>query len=283
MSKGRPRTRIDVLNRQLLASVLREVVDAEFGGGISAAAQEIGLERSLLGRILSQKAKTISHDDLRTLRKKVSQKQFIEISRALYPAAVAELIRAFDKWVSAERDRILERDLPDTPVGRALRTVSPWETQRLLEYQHLLDTAAAKFPDLIESFDDFLERRKHFQSRGNLAYLRVFAPLLDATDSGHVERGWRDLTDDELRRFVQAGMEREHILLDRTPDPERAQEISQIDPVELFALYGQQWDRRAFKAKHVDTLVHRWLAKRSTETEEADRPPSPSLPRQRAG
>src|SRR2546430_16840820 len=65
-----------------------------------------------------------------------------------------------------------------------------------------------------------------FRSRGDLAYVRILAPLLDATDSGLIERRWQELTDRELRRFVEAGMERERIMLDRSPDLQRAQEMA---------------------------------------------------------
>ena len=58
-------------------------------------------------------------------------------------------------------------------------------------------------------------------ARLSLMEERTLAPLLQWEASGFTERHWSELTDDELRRFVKAGDERENILARRDDDATR--------------------------------------------------------------
>lgn len=213
-------------------------------------------------------AKSLSVRNISSIRRALPPDAFAEIERSLVPAATSELLGAFDAWLSAETTRALYREtVPQTAIGRAMATVPGWENQRAAEYYHLRETVAAKFPEIISRFDDLLERRRHFQLRGELAYVRILAPLLDSAESGLIERRWQEMSDSELRRFVQAGIERESILLDRPPDLQRAQEVAARDPIEFIALYGQEWDIRAFYGRGIHPLMRRWISKRRSEVE----------------
>lgn len=224
---------------------------------------KIGIERSLLNRLRQGMPKTLGRSDLTRLRKAFPGDEFAEIERALLSRRAAEALAAFDAWVHAEREGLLYRDTPtDTEVGRAIASVAGWEMQRMFEYHHLLDVIRTRFSPRIERFDSWLKRRQHFQSRGELAYMRILAPLLDGRESGHIERRWEEMSDTELSRFIEAGIEREELLLDRPPELQRAQEQAERDPVEFMALYGQLWDARAFASRHTNKLVRRWIAQR---------------------
>jgi hypothetical protein len=62
--------------------------------------------------------------------------------------------------------------------------------------------------------------------RALIAWLRVLEPLLASADAGYVERGWRELSDRELKAFVKAGLRRERILLNRAPRLDRVRRVS---------------------------------------------------------
>lgn len=263
MSRGRPRTRIKVVDRHQLAATITSFIDSEFGGVITAASNALGIERSLLSRMRAGVAQSLRESDLRALRKRLTPKQFAEIERCIVDPPLAEHLSAFDAWLKAEHTRLLYREAaPHTVVGRAIASVAQWSTQRLLEYDHLLGVVQQSFPDLVRNFDRFLKGRRHFKARGDLAYVRILAPLLDGADSGLIERRWQELSSGELRRFIKCGMKREMILLDRPPDMQRAEEMLTRDPIEFVALYGQLWDDRAFTGRRINPLIARWIAQR---------------------
>lgn len=95
-----------------------------------------------------------------------------------------------------------------------------------------------------------------------LAYMRIVAPLLDCRESGCIERRWEEMSDKELRRFIEAGLEREKLLLDRPPELQQAQRNAERDPLDFIALYGQLWDPRAFTGRTTNKLIARWVAHR---------------------
>ena len=59
--------------------------------------------------------------------------------------------------------------------------------------------------------------------RGNIARLRIVEPLVAVFETRGIERGTWDMTHDELRQFVEAGVSRELFLLKRDGDVLRAQ------------------------------------------------------------
>lgn len=61
-----------------------------------------------------------------------------------------------------------------------------------------------------------------------MAEYRVIEPFLDFGDSGAVERGSFELTEKELRDFLNHGVKRELIMLKRASDLTRAQSVAQM-------------------------------------------------------
>ncbi len=67
----------------------------------------------------------------------------------------------------------------------------------------------------------------HDEPRRCFARWRAVAPLLASEDSGGIERGWDELkAGGELGPYLKAALKREEILLNRQPDLERAQAVT---------------------------------------------------------
>ena len=94
------------------------------------------------------------------------------------------------------------------------------------EFAGLAEGVERKFPRQFEVLESALARGKFDDRRRNIALMRIVGPLLDASDTAYIERRWNELTNDELRQFIHAGIRREVILLRRSPDAQRAQEIA---------------------------------------------------------
>jgi hypothetical protein len=63
--------------------------------------------------------------------------------------------------------------------------------------------------------------------RRQLALWRVVEPLLAGGETDGIERTWEELEQgNDLRDYLKAALRRERILLDRSPDLARAQEIA---------------------------------------------------------
>lgn len=150
---------------------------------------------------------------------------------------------------------------PNTEVGRAISSLGDWEIQRVLEYHHLFSHVRARLSAIVIAFDKWLQRREHSKSRGDLAYLRTLTPLLDSRESGCIERRWEEISDKTLSRFIEAGIDREKILLDRPSELQQAQRNAERDPLDFVALYGQLWDQRAFTGRNTNKLIARWVAR----------------------
>jgi hypothetical protein len=91
----------------------------------------------------------------------------------------------------------------------------------------LVEDLRKRFPAHFNDFDRFLKSRGHRGIRVDLAFRRIVEPLLQTDGSGGIERDWRELNHEELEAFVKAGIKRETIMLDRSPDIQRAKEASE--------------------------------------------------------
>ena len=78
---------------------------------------------------------------------------------------------------------------------------------------------------LFDVWRDGLRKRARLNltsPRAKVAARNVLDPLLQGPQSGFVERAWWELSSHEQRTFIQAGLAREEILLERATDSERA-------------------------------------------------------------
>jgi hypothetical protein len=97
---------------------------------------------------------------------------------------------------------------------------------RTREYREVLLHLHQYAPDVINYFRTKAARFKHEPDRIELSIARAISPLVDAVESAYVERSWRELSLIELRRIVERGLSVELILLRRSPETARAQELA---------------------------------------------------------
>jgi hypothetical protein len=83
-----------------------------------------------------------------------------------------------------------------------------------------------EFPEQFGRFADEMKKRNVDTARQEVAVMRVIEPLLEATQSAYIERSYSELTERERRDFIDAGIKRELILLDREPALTRARRIA---------------------------------------------------------
>lgn len=96
----------------------------------------------------------------------------------------------------------------------------------------VLPFVLTRFPDICSRFHGFVVKRGHYSLRVWIADERVLGPSLDSRLGGFIERHCIELRGEngrwsELKAFVDAGLKRERILLDRRADEQRAQQLSE--------------------------------------------------------
>ena len=108
-------------------------------------------------------------------------------------------------------------------AGNRAASMKLLPTKMNTELKRLREHVESMFPDIFRKFDAFGNRRRHSVWRIEASKVQILAPLLLANKTGGIERDWRELDDRELRAFVEAGVRREKILLNRSADVPRAQ------------------------------------------------------------
>jgi hypothetical protein len=259
MNKPALRTRYKIDDRQGLAALIRAEIDQRFDGNLLSAARASRMLQPELYRLSVGKLRAIGFRTLMGLHRLLIPRRSA-LERCIVSPQAQELYAAYLEWVSNELDRVVNRSsLGNTAVGRALMSVTGWEIERLAEFEAAVQRVRQKCRVECEAFDQFLERRKHSDRRVQLAYYRIVAPLLDARESGFVERRIDDLSDKELRAFLKAGIQREKILLTRAPAIQSAKHAAEHDPLDLMSLYGFALDPRAYMGRNVDPLLRQYV------------------------
>lgn len=93
----------------------------------------------------------------------------------------------------------------------------------------LFDRVRQVCPETLNDLTALASDRRFLTDRLALALFRTLEPLLDSHASGGIERHHSELDDQELRKFVRAGFDREMILLLARPgDIERAQAVEPL-------------------------------------------------------
>jgi len=194
-----------------LGETIRRVIDRRFAGNLAAAARASGIPQQTLDRIAKGKAKAVRRWTLHQLRglwgEDLDDSAAQEIAGTLVDPSSEESANRYNEW-------------SDNEVQRLRSGAKSREGERG-SYAKLLERAKRLVPELTTRFLRTVadsDRR-----RSVIAVLRVLDGLLAHQGSGGVERDWDDLTDDELRDYLRAGLKREKILLARTALMERIQ------------------------------------------------------------
>ena len=147
-----------------------------------------------------------------------------------------QILQSYVKWLD-RRQALLggacDAESQVTKVGACVSVTERGDVNwRLHARKRLEAIIEAKFPYHINGFREFLQKHGHTGARASLAWARVIDPLLDCCDSCGVERCWMELEKPDLEDFIEAGVIRETILLSRSPDVMRIQEIEETMQVE---------------------------------------------------
>lgn len=260
MNKSMQRTRYRIHDREGLAAQIRAAIREQHGGNVSAAARSVRLNQPELYRLSVGRIGAIGPRTFTRLVK-LMRGNVRSIEATLISPRAQRFAADHKAWMAAENERFLERrTVGSSDIAQASQSFAGWEFERIAERVELLAHLRRQLPDLFAGFDRFLVRRQHTAQRADLAYTRIVAPLMDALESGFVERRWQEMKSSELRQFVKAGMQRERILLTRAPDVQRTQEAAERDPLELMSLFSAALvDRRSVHARRSHPLLIEYM------------------------
>lgn len=133
----------------------------------------------------------------------------------------ANQLREFEP---ADRQRMKGQALQDIDE-MLFGDLNALEQYRYLRFIELLEAVMERCPEPVKKLYETCNARGIDSPRALLSVVRILEPLLEAPESAFIERQWQELDDDQLRRFVDAGVRRELILLDRDPDEQRASAV----------------------------------------------------------
>ena len=216
------RQRFTIVNRRLLADEIRSVVKREFGGSLLAAADSVGMVQSTLHRYSTEKIRSMTRRSLDHLYKLLPTSRHHIVDQAfLTPGAAKRLRKHHNHFKVGSHDN--GREKLSRVAGNRAASTKLLPTKMNAELKRLQAHVERRFPDIFRKFDAFGNRRRHSVWRIEASKVQILAPLLLADKTGGMERDWRELDDGELRAFVEAGVKREKILLNRSADVPRAQ------------------------------------------------------------
>ena len=247
---------------ELLARLLREKIDAEFGGNLNKAAKAAGISQpTLYRRVIGSRRRRgqkllvcrspISRVLLSKLLKFLEGSASRDVIVALISPTVSASVIQYHKW----NERFQFEAVDDSRDARIL-SVPPEESPlwhgRLSEFRALWARLADELPHVYNDIFRLFEippgfarqlskpgrqRKSGIQVvRFTTTVYRIFLPLLEAKESGWIERRGHELSRAEFRHFVESGWRRERILLSRAGDLQRAQRPPSLQALALAAL-----------------------------------------------
>jgi hypothetical protein len=245
---------VRVADPEGLSCELRRVIQ-EVYGGVSNAAEKIGMPQSTLHRIVSGRRTALRLSTVRRLKRLVPEGRQSHFDEMLLSRAAINLLAAYKKWQGDRFHRYLfnKRAWWSIVGGKAQKTAGNHRTvpaQRTYLLTRLVERAgvecAKEFEKLLEDF----ELGGHDGGRENVAYLRIVEPLLDAPDCGRIELSEHELSKADFRRFISAGIKRERILLKRSANAVRAWELAngkgKDEPLARLGSIGPSPTRKQF-------------------------------------
>jgi transcriptional regulator with XRE-family HTH domain len=196
-----------------------------FGGSQSDAARAIGLHPSQLSRILSKRTAALRPRTLSALEKLLPRQQYQAFYNALLDEATEEILATGKRWRTwAHTTRHLTTRSSPQPFEPPAAAIAR-ESGRKRRFSALRMIWEELYPAECNRLKK--EAADHGQRTDRLgwAWERVLEPLVDAADTGYLERCWEELSERERREFVEASIKRELVLLRRPPDLQRAHQV----------------------------------------------------------
>ncbi len=237
--------RFIVMDRSLLAEVMAEAIEERFGGSLRAgwAATNQEVQRrarrrpKATGKDARRRYEPLDYATAWRLRNgKTGQLKpstfdwlllFVpkDDRSRLFDAVVSPVAQGFIDGHSSWVRRVTAALAGDPNGGRIEAALAALRRERI---DRLLAQMQQLAPKAFERFDRVTGH--HRKERIWLSRVRLAAPFLDARDTGGIERGWQELGEPELRKYIIATLKREEILLDRRNDVQRAQRLVVAGP-----------------------------------------------------
>jgi hypothetical protein len=217
--QGRTR-RVRIVDPGGFAEVLWRGIESDHGGNQSVAARAIGVSQPELSRLLNGRILSLRPQTLAAIQSRLSSANREAMrSTLLSPRALNTALPRYEHWLAAAGPSFLLNS------GTSLRALA--KPEWLKERRDLFRHVKRQCPEMVSAFHDWLAKQRHTEDSGrvNMAWYHILEPLLQWSDSGRIERDWRELSEEELSRFVKHGIEREKILLQRSPRLQRAQDF----------------------------------------------------------
>ena len=216
--KGRP---FKVADPGRVAGLIQEVVNQQFGGNLSKAAKSIGMVQSQLFRLSNRESLRIREATLLRLARLIPSDRRKDLARALFSPEALLALQRYKVWLrQSTRTRL---GIPAS--AGATREANRRARSGIQQYGGLVRFLRRRFSAMLDAFLSDMQEQGHSPDRIRMAAERVLEPLADSKRSGRIERRRTELSETELRRFLKAGFDRERIMLNRSPDEQRAQEV----------------------------------------------------------
>lgn len=255
---GKQGRQIEIVDPQKLAVVIARLVERE--GSIVAAAQVLELTEGALRPYLSKTGRSKG-----PWRKGINGATVDKLYRAfpatkngvpeewdlLRDALLSErgnlALELYDSWLAPRAAAFVQRRTGRwTVTNNGAFWISAGDNAaraaRLQELCYVIGLLTSEYADLFGPLAEASKKADSDDDRYMLAVTRVVEPLLEARESGFIEIGWEELYQEDqrrrrcksksidesrLRKFIQASVEREAILLQRESDEYRAHTIHQ--------------------------------------------------------
>jgi DNA-binding transcriptional regulator YdaS (Cro superfamily) len=219
-------------------TALAAVVDGMVGliGTETRTAERLGVSQSTVNRMRNRALEKITRNTVIALEraaKLLNEELLSGLRDALVPPTAQEYLWGYNEWCQERTTRWQERDGKTWRIGPLMRaepSAGPGYTLPVVrqEFLRLLwKRVHQEFPEVFRKFREEMKRRSVDGMRQEVAITRIIEPLLEATQSAYVERSYSELTERERRDFIDAGIKRELILLDREPAITRARRLAE--------------------------------------------------------
>jgi transcriptional regulator with XRE-family HTH domain len=259
MSRGRTRSRqkakesaqgggerLKIRDRELLAGALRRIL-GKLGSSTNAVADEYGVSQPQLNKILNRKRNgltTRSYNELLWLAAcvRVPRGEERDHVKALHPLFVLDADRAArgTDWLRSREALDIFASVYGRKERSVTRTYDGWVDEQIFRHPGVrfgltleererlgrLSENNRRLKRALKGLRQVIHQRHHDSSRMMVAFVNAIAPLNNYFATCGVERGFHELKDDELEKFVALGLERERLLLEREHDSARIQAVA---------------------------------------------------------
>lgn len=229
--RGRPAGRtIRLVDPEALAAAVGRAYQPGRGNR-KRAAEAVGLSDDTLAKMEKGALSSIGPETVEKLYRLVPEADHVLLDVAILPGHAMDLLKqARSRTAELLEELATQRAMPPLQTdGRMASTASiRFDPVRFFdrgkEIAHLIAWARALPGDAAE-FERLCRDQGHDQWRVTLAWYRIVSPLVEYQETGHIERAWWEIPEEERRAFVDAGLRRERILLNRPDDERRALQV----------------------------------------------------------